>query len=74
MAKMWIKRLENVEPLAWIYFMLWSCVLISAIMSNSSPFTETDPYGHLILLVVSAKFFLDSMTAVLDGFTKDPEG
>ena len=74
MAKMWIKRLENVEPTAWIYLMLWGAVLISAIMSESSPYTQSDLYGHLILLVISAKLFLDSMTAVLDGFTKDPEG
>ena len=73
MAEMWIKRLENVEPTAWIYLMLWGAVLISAIMSESSPYTQSDPYGHLILLVISVKLFLDSMTAVLDGFTKDPE-
>ena len=71
---MWIKRLENVEPTAWIYLMLWGAVLISAIMSESSPYTQSDPYGYLILLVISSKFFLDSMTVVLDGFSKDPEG
>ena len=73
MAKMWIKRLENVEPIEWVYLMLWGCVLILTIMSKSSPYTQSDPYGFQILLIVSAKLFLDSMTAVLDGVSKDPE-
>jgi len=53
--------------------MLWGCVLILTIMSKSSPYTQSDPYGFQILLIVSAKLFLDSMTAVLDGVSKDPE-